>query len=654
VTVWVEAVPAVLAATAVLVLPGLLVALAAGLRGIAAWGTAPLLSVAMVAVTAVVLPTAGVRWGVSPVAGAVLMVIAVAAGVNWLLARQEHSAPRSDQPSSLLLAAAGLLVGAFLIARSVARGISVPTNVSQTYDAVFHLNAVRFVLDTGNASSLHIGGMARPAVGEGFYPGAWHAVVALVVDSTGTGIPMATNAVAIVVSAVVWPASALLLTRQLLGPAPAVALSAGILSAAFLALPYLLLVFGVLYPNLLAVSVLPAGLALLVSLLRRTAQPMIDSRRAGILLPVAVTGLSLAHPNAVFGLGLLGLPLILSSVAGAGARAWRRGSRDRVVGWLSAAVLVLAAGWAVLVRSRLFDVVTSQQWEARLTKPQAAGEVLLLGLLGREGFVLVALLVLAGFVVLLRTPGLRWVPVTYLLVAWFYVLAQGSDSDLSSTLTGLWYNDAYRLAALLPVLGVPLAVVGLIVPGRWLQEHAWDLRVGVRPAAVTATALVALVVATGGMYVDRLSTDISLAYRLEWDPDLSILLTRSEKDLFTSIGDYVPEGAAVAGNPWNGSALVSALGDREFVFPHLVGSWDEPREVLIEGMRDIASDPEVCAAAQELGVQYVVDGGRWIVEFDRRAARFTGFEDLSEAEGFERVVRYGETTLYRLTECAGA
>ena len=61
---------------------------------------------------------------------------------------------------------------------------------------------LRYILDTQNASSLHLSGVIG---GRGFYPGAWHGLASLVAITTGCEIPVAANAVTLVVSAAVWP-----------------------------------------------------------------------------------------------------------------------------------------------------------------------------------------------------------------------------------------------------------------------------------------------------------------------------------------------------------------------------------------------------------------------------------------------------------------
>ena len=70
---WFSAVPLVLLAATWMTLPGLLVGVAAGLRGITVWGAAPLLSVGLIAGSAVAGSLLGVPWsGAVPVAAALL------------------------------------------------------------------------------------------------------------------------------------------------------------------------------------------------------------------------------------------------------------------------------------------------------------------------------------------------------------------------------------------------------------------------------------------------------------------------------------------------------------------------------------------------------------------------------------------------------
>ena len=56
-----------------------------------------------------------------------------------------------------LVVAAGVLLGALLIGWAAYRGIPHWQSIPSTWDAVWHANEVRFILDTGQASPTHMG-----------------------------------------------------------------------------------------------------------------------------------------------------------------------------------------------------------------------------------------------------------------------------------------------------------------------------------------------------------------------------------------------------------------------------------------------------------------------------------------------------------------
>jgi hypothetical protein len=64
----------------------------------------------------------------------------------------------------------------------------------------------------------------------------------------------------------------------------------------------------------------------------------------------------------------------------------------------------------------------------------------------------------------------------------------------------------------------------------------------------------------------------------------------------------------VAGNPWDGSALLWALDDRKTVFVHLDIATTADQDYLAAHLIDAATDPKVCAAGERLNVGYLVIG----------------------------------------------
>src|SRR5262245_15299472 len=108
---WVAAAPAALVAVGWLLLPGLPITYALGLRGIAAWAMAMVASVALVPATAMVGGALGIGWSVWPPV-VVCVLVAVLAGAAAFLLRQRFRVIREPDPRGVTIAAAAGLVAA--------------------------------------------------------------------------------------------------------------------------------------------------------------------------------------------------------------------------------------------------------------------------------------------------------------------------------------------------------------------------------------------------------------------------------------------------------------------------------------------------------------------------------------------------------------
>jgi hypothetical protein len=132
---WFEAVPALLVTAAWLLVPGVAISYLVGLRGIAAWGLAPITSLAIIASTAVVLEMAGIDWS----------AIAV-------LRRRRVFASEPDPRAVTIAGFVGLLPGMVLGMITIVMAIQAPDVLNQTYDALFHYNALAYIQDSQQAS----------------------------------------------------------------------------------------------------------------------------------------------------------------------------------------------------------------------------------------------------------------------------------------------------------------------------------------------------------------------------------------------------------------------------------------------------------------------------------------------------------------------
>ncbi|MFP5021066.1 DUF6541 family protein [Pseudonocardia phyllosphaerae] len=708
---WLPAVPAALASVFWVVAPGAIVTSACGLRGITRWGAAPLVSVAVIATAAVLGTPLGVPWGPwVPLVAALLVALAAllfrgfvarrpagsalhrgwrTALTSWRPGREIRSwwvrvrtpsgefARRPDPLTTALpqvwrsdaarmapdgrraglAASAGLLVGMVVGALTMMHGIGPSDTLSSTYDAVFHYSAVEHVIRSGDASSLTLGRLTSPGAGLALYPAAWHDLVSLVAMSSGSGVIQATNLTAWAVAAVAWPLSVLFLTRQVLGRSATVAFAAPVLASGFTAFPWMLMSFGVLWPNLLGVAILPASLAALVSLVLGAKHSTLGPRGAALLLFATMPAAALAHPNTVFSLAVLGLFPVVWAVARLGRH--RLLSRRFWQPLLAAAVVVVVV-WTTLylmIDSPLLSGVRSFDWPAFTDTPDAISNVVWNGMNRRPDLVVLSVLVMVGAVVSFRRATTSWLVPAHLASGFLYVLAASQENDLTAGLTGAWYNDSYRLAAMVPVTGTPLAVLGVLTLAEGLRRLAVLVPKLRRPVAhravpaALATALLALAfVFSGAMNLDVHATALSGPYRTTKDQ----LLEPGQREFLEQVGAQLPDDAVVAENPFTGNGLLFPLTGRTVLFPHLSGNWTPDQRVVAARLRNAAADPAVCDAVRATGTTHVLTGPISFWTSDARAKQYPGLDSLDGAPGFALEAEGGTSKLWRITACGTA
>ncbi|MFF2274891.1 DUF6541 family protein [Agromyces sp. NPDC058126] len=642
---WFEFLPVFAAVLVLMIGVGAPIAGALRLRGIAFFGVAIGSSIASIGLSSIVAPWIGLSWTVFiPLGFSVLVALAMLP-----LRRRLTTAPapggRSEWGRPFLAQAFAVLLGTTLTLLWIAPQFGAPDHPAQSYDTLFHLNAVQWILDTGNASPTAMN-MTTPGRASGFYPTLWHAIVAIVVQLTGASIVVATNAVALVVASVVWTVACVFLARVLFGRAPFHAVLVGGLSAVFGAFPAMLLWFGVLYPNLLAVSLLPVALGLLAALVQQ--RSMLGLRPVALALVAVwvVGGMTLAHPNALFSLFVLTVPLVVYAVV----RVVRRAVPERRA--LVAVVATTTAAALFAVEAFAFSRATTGDngWLPTRNFPAAVREALTNGPIDLGYAWVVSAFMIIGLVVAVRRPRLRWAVAAYLLGVLLYSVAIAWPvGPFRTAITGAWYNDSYRLAALTPVLAIPLAALGAVRVARWLVRGIRLGRDRSRRIGLPALATMILVglLAIGVPYASTV-TDSSrfLADGYRFDDD-SVMLSDQEAAFLERIGDLVPENAVIAGNPWNGSSLVYAYTGLRTVFPHVGGAYPGEYRALAEGLAE--GTPEACAAARELGVTHVLDfGEQYIFEADPRSESYPGLSELDESAGLVLIAAEGELGLYEV------
>ena len=226
---WLEFAPVLMLAVAVLYAPGLALGLAIGARRFTLWATAPAITVAFVSIAAIVFGRLGIDWSlvsVSAAAGAIAIVV----GVARQLVRRRAPRDPAPEPQFTAWTIGSLAVAAIIIGVQLVIGFQRPDSISQTFDAFFHLNGIRHIVETGSASSFDLQGLVLPAGQTAFYPAGWHGVTSLVAASADVAIPAAVNAVNLAVATLVWPAGCMLLMRSLAPKSRSAIAAVGILT----------------------------------------------------------------------------------------------------------------------------------------------------------------------------------------------------------------------------------------------------------------------------------------------------------------------------------------------------------------------------------------------------------------------------------------
>ncbi|WP_404392487.1 DUF6541 family protein [Humibacillus xanthopallidus] len=659
---WFTAVPVLLVAGCAVFLPGAVSLLLLRLRPLAALSLAPVVSVAVLAGAGVVASLLEVRWGVAP--------WLVAVGLTWLVCAVLGGViARRDVPQvhgSLAVWVAVGLASAFTVLLAVVLGSQPsPEAFPQHPDTIFHLADAQWMLREGTISSLDAGRFQSPTW-RGFYPAAFHGFTATISLLTGVPVVVSSSAYVLVVAGLVWPLGCIALAVTLLGPRPAVAVSAGVLSVAFTGFPFLLMGYGVLWPNLLGQSLIPASLAAVAVAADATAREttLAERLRAGLVVMVALPALGLAHPNALLTLLLMGAALIAFRLVGGARRGWPRRGPAVAVG-----LVLICASVATLLGLRVLKVRSMAEAGplGSTEDPLEAARTVLLLAADKDSPLVAAsvLLVLGAVVTLRREPAARWALVALVgsLSVWWLNVA--IDSTLIRSLTWPWYNNAPRFQAMSVIPSVVVATAGTAWLGERISARVASGRDGggMRPSAdrparglsgpgarrSTTPGVIALAVCTislTGMIAHR---DVLTRYfqppdELSWASDTELRALRS-------LSTAIPTDAVVAANPWTGATYLYVVSGRRLLVPTEKTNYDGDVALLSARLDDVGDDPEVCAAAQRQRAEWAITGGRPATESESDLSPYAGVDAVGDSAAWQKERTEEPYTLYRRVDC---
>ncbi|MCI1787975.1 MAG: hypothetical protein LKI58_07910 [Actinomyces sp.] len=687
---WAADVPRLLVMAAVLFLPGSLGARLAGMRGPLAVAVGPLLAACTAAIGAVACGALGLRWDARTFAASLLIAIGACA-LCGRATRTDRSAPSSGayRWSAPLIGALALgwAAIAFPFMAQAAPGTPI-----QGHDTVFHMNALWRILVDGNASGF--GGLTRMFgldTTSTVFPAGWHALVAPFASRT-TIVPVVNSFSALV--PLIWLTGLAALAAAILPGTPALPALTVALAPLVAEFPTYMLTKYPAWPNALGMALVPALAALGLTGQRavRLLPAGSPGRRRSLAtwagaLVVQVLGICLIHPLAGLSLGLLGAGPAVVAIGRRWGRLARSGRSLRLwgeaVGALgTAAVLAVLAVAVPFLHERLarmlsaFQTVPNVDWYnpfkalslwsiVDFEAPDRVWQGLLVAAVS------VSVLTVAGAVEALRTRAGR-----LLVTAWAVASALTLTSLMRSGpllgLAGIWYLSTHRTMAVQVVAQLPLMALGALAitsaaarvlspssarhrgqPGRPRRSLPTGAGASIRNVPLTMGLVPALLIPlAGGLVTAPQRADLTWRMYSTDSPFSTIALTDQTMALARRASELIPEDALVLGDPFNGSAYVQVLGDREVVFPQLYfRESNTDLEYLRLHFNEISTNPRVCSILRSDGIGYAwIDSDPWHEGADQSAVS-PGLYDVDLRDGFEVLGQAETVSLVRITAC---
>lgn len=623
-----------------LLVPGAAVGWSLGLRASTVLTAAPALTLGLVTVAGTVASAVAFPWNpaVFAVATVVLCGLIVLVRRAWRArsgdAAQGPLLARLRRPAGADVAiAAGVALGWLVSAATLYRGFGSVDAPNQDWDYVFHANATRLIADSGDMAPSALRAINNWELDSFFYPNAFHGYGAIVRDLTGAPIFDVLNAQTMMIAGVAGLGLAGLLRR--IGAPTVVSAATPVLLAGFASFPYDLVWRGPVLPYALGVALLPAFFVVLLDVL--------DGRRiaAGLAGGLAAASLMGVQTSVALSAALAAVPLLVQRWA-PGTRTVLRDLRGLALVAVSALVLALPYVTGVLSVSGSGALM---DWPAVETFGQAVGDLVLLDHDAAAPQYWLAGLMIVGLLTVGRLRSMWWWLAAGAIAVGQFALTASSDSPLVQSLTGPWWNDRYRFAALAVLGFAPLAAAGLYALARGVGHLLQGVRrwSRYRVAVPALVGLVGVVVLSNGLYFHSNDARVAQSYQNQHFLDANEI---------SAMGWLARQPEATSGmvmnDPSDGSAYLWAVGGVRPTFGHILTAdgAEGIKHLLLARFNCLDSDDALRRAVQDLRINYVFVSSGYVRS---NFSRSVGLRDLDAVRSLAPVYDRNGVQIYRVS-----
>ena len=551
------------------------------------------------------------------------------------------------------------------------------SHLTQSEDNIRHYAYIRSLLNSTDWSTLNVSmygiGVSQslnPYLSQtgGFYPLGWHIPSAITCALASTSIGIGTNVVNFALIGISLPLGSYYLISQVFPNESKLRVATGaIVSLVLPASPWVLLAVWPLFPNLATMCLIPAAAALFID---ATTDSSAYRPTKIVSFILCCGGISVTQPNGIFVCAVLLIPYTVWICSKHGSEtkfANRIGIKKArlIVG--SIATLSISLIWIALYKLPPFQGVVSYYWSPISTIWQAMVDCLLTAYPIQPASIFIALLCAAGALHLLRKK-LYWPVISCSLAVVLYVVAAAfGDNVIKHVLTGFWYTDPYRVAAMLAFCCIPVAYSGFTLLLGTVKAIADRLDMPSKSCIVAIAAVLALfIVFALPSFAIRGVTEITTPYstmtanmRGFTRVDEGAILTESKIKFLNKVATITGPNAVIANTPYDGSCFAKGIANLNLLFCNdenytelTTSSWAID---LRSNLSNYVSSSSTKKNVRDKDVQYVLsleeDEGTmkaWYPAFEQ--SRWTGILSISEATpGFELILQTGDMALYKIT-----
>jgi hypothetical protein len=642
----------VLIAVLLLILPGSVVALAGRLPWYVALGVGPVLTYGVVGLAIIPFGALGIGWNGWTALLALAVVTAAALGLRVLLARYGAADPTADRVAlwPVLTVAAGVLLGALFIGIAAWRGMPYWQSIPSNWDSVWHANTIRWILDTGQASSTHMGELRNVETHDAlYYPSVFHALGAVLAQLTGAAPTTAYTLSSLAAAVWLFPLSAGLLTWQLLRRywsqwrTAGAAATAAALAASFTSVPYVEFDTASM-PNMAAYGIAIPAFVLITSSLRNRDR-----------IPLAVLALV-----GVFSVHITGGVVVVTFVV-----AWWlldvlwRPVLGRLRDFITL-VVIAAPTLAVLLPQFLgvlqqAEVIEGHAFLTHLGRKRTLFNAVVLHTRHLNDFPIQNIMIgLAGIgFVLLLTKRIWWPAAVWLVLIASIVHSGAPFGGPMGAILGrysdLFYSDPRRLSAVVTLLLTPMAGIALyssalvVVAGarrltrRWAAAREPDRGFWI---AATAVLLVAVCFGLAWHYFPRHRYLMGEKYD-------RVIIDKKDLEAMAYLATLPGARDTLIGNAnVDGTAWMYAVAGLHPLWTH----YDYPvqqgpgynRFVFWAYADDADHDPRIAEAVKALNIRYVLTSAPVVRGF----VMPDGLVSLGKSKSWVKIYDNGEARIY--------